>query len=66
MKRYHYDCYGKKLLYIDDAEPVYGRDFCDACGDCLPRYGEDSCALCEGGHRWVVYELTDEEAAGRA
>jgi len=59
MKRYHYDSRGIKLLYVDEAEPVCGQDFCDSCGECLACYDEDECAFWADGHFWVVYE--DEE-----
>lgn len=36
--------------------PECGRDFCDACGDCLACYGGDPCwPRHKGPHLWVRY-----------
>ena len=57
MIRHVYNRDGTKLLRREEAEPVCGEDFCDACGDCLHCYYGDGC--CSGErteHWWVVYE----------
>jgi len=57
MNRYVYDSRGIKLLRVEEADPVCGEDWCDACGECLHCYGSDWCnAREEEGHLWVVYE----------
>lgn len=40
--------------FAEAGEIQCGRDFCDACGDCLSCNGGDPCI--EGNiHRWVLY-----------
>ncbi|MFA5152842.1 MAG: hypothetical protein WC554_09805 [Clostridia bacterium] len=61
MKRYHVSPNNWATVWIDEAEPECGKDFCDTCGDCLHCYGGDPCLHWkEGdedwGHQWVVYE----------
>lgn len=50
-----YDESGKHFIREVDAEPVCGKDFCDACGDCLSCYDGDSCFEGKGDHFWVQY-----------
>ena len=53
-KAYHRDDNGNEAVR-EEADPVCGEDFCDACGDCLHCYWESPCV--DGGeHSWVVYE----------
>jgi len=58
MLKHIYDkVFGRKLLRTEEAEPKCGKDFCDACGDCLHCYAEDACQSSETGlHHWVEYE----------
>jgi hypothetical protein len=42
-------------------EPVCGKDFCDACGDCLYCYWDDECYHSGTGHHYWHAE-TEEEA----
>ena len=55
MKKHVYDYTGTVFLRVEDATPVCGQDFCDACGDCLACYGSDPCPYGDE-HFWVEYE----------
>jgi len=59
MKRFVYDLTGTRLLRVEEAEPVCGHDFCEACGACLACEGGERCwssRETDGEHFWVVYE----------
>jgi len=45
-----------KRIRDEDVEPECGRDFCDACGDCLVCYGGDEClSTSNGEHTFIRY-----------
>jgi hypothetical protein len=45
------DCGSSKHKSCDRFRPpVCGEDFCDACGDCLYCYAEDTCAVTGDHH----------------
>ena len=61
MKRYICKCNPKtgywEEVRVEEAEPVCGEAYCDACGDCLACWPDDFCGETKDGkHVWIVYE----------